>query len=54
MGVLKMLPLVSTVEVQLWVLAAALGAALLASLAYVLMHTLGLVKPLPPEEETHH
>ena len=46
--------LVSTVEVQLLVLAAALGTALLASLAYVLRHALGLAEPPPPEEETHH
>ena len=49
-----MLPLVSAVDVQLWALAAALSAALVGILAYLLRRALGLVKPPPPEEETHH
>lgn len=51
---LALLPLVGVVQVQLWALAAALAAALLAFLAYLLRRALGLVKPPPPEDETQH
>jgi hypothetical protein len=46
--------LVSVVDVQLWALAAALSAAFLGLLAYLLRRALGLVEPPPPEEDTHH
>jgi len=46
-----MLPLVSVVAVQLWALAAALSAAILGILAYLLRRALGLVNPPPPEED---
>ena len=46
--------LVGVVDVQLWALAAALSAASLGLLAYLLRRALGLVEPPPPEEETHH
>ena len=46
--------LADVVDVQLWALAAALGAASLGLLAYLLRRALGLVEPPPPEEETHH
>lgn len=41
-------------HMQLWALAAAVAAAFLASLAYLLRRALGLVKPPPPEEDTPH
>ena len=46
--------LVGVVDVQLWALAAALSAAFLGIVAYLLRRALGLVEPPPPEEETHH
>jgi hypothetical protein len=48
------LPLVGTVQVQIWVLIAALVAGALASLGYLLRRALGLVQAPPPEEESHH
>jgi hypothetical protein len=51
---LALLPLVSVVDVQLWVLGAALGAALLGLLAYLLRRSLGLADPPPPEDDDHH
>ena len=52
---LVLLPLVGVVQVQLWTLAAAVGAAFLATLAYLLRRAFGLVKPVPPpEEDTPH
>jgi hypothetical protein len=50
----EMALLVSAVDVQLWALAAALSAAFLGILAYLLRRALGLIEPPPPEEETHH
>jgi len=49
-----MIPLISTVQVQLGVAAGALAAALLGFLAYLFRCSLGLVKPPPPEEEKPH
>ena len=46
--------LADVVDVQLWTLAAALSAASLGFLAYLLRRALGLIEPPPPEEETHH
>ena len=46
-----MAPLVTTVQLQLGVLAGAVAAALLGLLAYAVKCGLGLVKPLPPEED---
>jgi hypothetical protein len=56
MGFLQTVPLLSTVQVQLGVLAGAVAAALLGLLAYAIKYGLGLVKPLPPEEDApkHH
>ena len=48
------LPLVGTVEVQIWALIAALSAAALASLGYLLRRALGLVNQPPPEDEPQH
>jgi hypothetical protein len=49
-----MIPLVGIVQVQLWAAAAALGAALLGFVAYLLRRAFGLVQPSPSEEETPH
>jgi len=51
---LALIPLVGVVDVQLWVLAAALGAALVGFVAYLLRRALGLADPPPPEEEIRH
>jgi len=51
---LALVPLADVVDVQLWVLAAALGAALVGLLAYLLRRALGLAEAPPPEEETPH
>lgn len=49
------MPFASIVSVQLWVLGAALGAALLGIIAYFVRRALGLVvEPPPPEENAHH
>ncbi|MGD0764847.1 MAG: hypothetical protein ABR978_00890 [Dehalococcoidia bacterium] len=48
------LPLVGTVEVQIWALIAALSLAALASLGYLLRRSLGLVQPPPPEDKPPH
>ncbi len=45
---------ISAGQMELWALAAAIGAAFLASLAYLLRCHLGLVKPPPPEEDRPH
>jgi hypothetical protein len=47
-----MMLLVTMVQVQLGVFAGAVAAALLGLLGYRLRCALGLVKPLPPEDET--
>jgi hypothetical protein len=49
-----MIHLVSVVDVQLWALGAALGAAGLGILGYLLRRALGLVQPPPPEDDTSH
>ena len=49
-----MIPLLGIVQVQLAAVAAALGAMLLGSVAYLLRRAFGLVKPPPPEEEVPH
>ncbi len=56
MGIIEMSPLVTTVQLQLGVLAAAVAAALLGLLVYAIKCGLGFVKPLPPEEDAqkHH
>ncbi len=46
-----MIPLITTVQIQVAVLAGALTAALLGLLGYALRCRLGLIKPLPPEED---
>lgn len=50
----QMLPVMSVVAMQLWALAAALGAVVLGLVAYLVRRALGLVEPPPSEEETPH
>jgi len=49
-----MLIVMSVVAVQLWALGAALGAAALGLVAYMVRRALGLVEPPPSQEETPH